>query len=307
MRGRALVSGSTVNSVLALRVRLACAPVVRLRLYICFVFTLDPVRNRGLFSLFAVWPAPLRLPALLRVTVAFMRIRLFFLLGVLFRSSHEAPRRAEVLHLFAKHAGSISSCCSFLESSFDLSILQLPFVPPSPRLPRTSALEQTLVPRSLSMVEFVRACIALDFPFSLRLKDPLLQRVIPCIVRFGPGIVAERARRRACITVAKRLIAPLTADLRLLVSDFARPIAGHVDFGLIECLVRVCRWPHVSLVDSLVFGFQPVGDIPFCGCHCPVDEPSGGQLHQKCGQWQRVQTEGRGADQYAPDSFCVLK
>merc|ERR1712185_657369 len=70
------------------------------------------------------------------------------------------------------------------------------------------------------------------------------------------------------------MIRPLTRDLQSLVSDFTQPINGHADFGLVECMVRVFRWPHFWLVDLLIFGFQPVGPVPCTGCHRLVDEPS---------------------------------
>jgi len=53
-----------------------------------------------------------------------------------------------------------------------------------------------------------------------------------------------------------------------------RPINGHVDFGFIECLVRVFYWVQPSLVDLLICGFQPCGNVPVVGCHRPIDEPN---------------------------------
>ena len=97
--------------------------------------------------------------------------------------------------------------------------------------------------------------------------------------RRGPArqrgaVPVAAARRRRALATAKKRIAPLTNDLRSLVRPFSEPINGSVDFGLLECLLRVCKWPHFWLVDLLIYGFQPVGEVPVSGCHRPVDEPS---------------------------------
>ena len=183
-------------------------------------------------------------------------------------------RRPEVQSVLDRHEHLLGECCSYLLQHFGADVLHIPLSVPLPKQPFVPARESTLVPASLSMVAAARAAVQLSFPFSLPIADPLLLHIIDEIVAFGASISKERSRRQRCLSSASRMILPVTRDLQSLVSDFARPIAGHVNFGLIECMVRVCRWPFAELVDSLIYGFQPVYKVPFVGCHRPVDEPS---------------------------------
>ena len=104
--------------------------------------------------------------------------------------------------------------------------------------------------------------------------NPVLEAVVERVVSLGNRIVPWRSSARASLRAASRAVAPVTRDLQALVSDFDRPINGHVNFGLIECMVRVCAWPHANLVDLLICGFQVLGDIPWTGVNRPVCEPA---------------------------------
>lgn len=129
----------------------------------------------------------------------------------------------------------------------------------------------------LSLVGYDWCCSSRSrpsFPFIDSLQDHLCKALVAELAHVGKDIVQIRAQRRRALSVAKRHIAPLTRDIRSLVSEFSAPINGSVDFGLLECLVRVCKWPHFWLVDLLIYGFQLVGQVQVSGFHRPVNEPS---------------------------------
>ena len=124
------------------------------------------------------------------------------------------------------------------------------------------------------MVSALKRMIGLGFPVGPGVVDPVLDAVICRVAALGERVVAERARRRACVREAKLIVVPLTRDLRKLVPQFAAPINAHVDFGLLEVFVRACKWVQENIVDSLIFGFKVLGEVPFCGIHRPVNEPA---------------------------------
>ena len=183
-------------------------------------------------------------------------------------------RNPRVQSCLVAHAEALHSTCSHLRVAFASPVMDVPFSVPPPKAPFRPAHETTLVSTSFGMVDAVSACLRLSFPFNHSLRDDLLSALVSELVSVGPDIVRVRKERRHALAAAKGMIRPLTSDLRALVSDFSRPINGHVDFGLVECLVQVFQWPTYWLVDLLIYGFRPVGPVPRTGCHRPVDEPS---------------------------------
>ena len=160
-----------------------------------------------------------------------------------------------MLRCITTHAGVVSSTCSFLRTAFFSSVIDIPFSIPPTKAPFKPVRETTLVDSTLSMVGAVRAGLGLPFPFSYALHDELRSALVAELVHLGKDVVQQRAARRLALSVAKRMVRPLTTDLQKLVSDFARPINGHVDFGLIECMVRIFDWVQPELVDLLIRGF----------------------------------------------------
>ena len=185
-----------------------------------------------------------------------------------------AGRQLEVVECFVAHGPLMDEVCDFMRDAFHSDVMQFQHERPLQKAPQLPAKESTLVDTSLDMVGAVRASLELSFPFVTSLHDGLCKALVPVLAHVGKDIVQMRAARRRALATAKKRIAPLTDDLRALVRPFSKPINGSVDFGLLECLLRVCKWPHFWLVDLLIYGFQPVGEVPVSGCHRPVDEPS---------------------------------
>ena len=182
-------------------------------------------------------------------------------------------RDPRVLTILDKHAGSISKAVHLITSVIhdDLHV----FIPPFEAKQAGSnipARESTLIDASLSMVHAVRSALQLDFPSKVSRVDVVLQALIPIIADAGELIIGERERRRLVLAETSRLVSDLNLDLRNLVSAFAEPISGHVNFALFEVMVQATGWPHCNLVDTLIFGFHPIGVVPSTGCLRPVCE-----------------------------------
>ena len=157
-----------------------------------------------------------------------------------------------------KHASLLQTGCSNLQAFFGAEWLLHQSPVPLARAVKRSvpARETTLVDAKLPMVEAMRKMMQLDFPLVPGVVDSVLQKVIERVVDMSSGLERHRTSSRVVLQDVSNLLAPLTLDLQRLPTVFARPINGHVNFGLLEAMVRVCAWPHANLVDLLVYGFQ---------------------------------------------------
>ena len=171
------------------------------------------------------------------------------------------------------HAEVFERAAQILVGAGPASLWEVPFVPvpAKPKFDGTTAREGTIVDADLDMTGAMHAALQLSFPAERKRIDAVLQAVVCELACVRDGAVSHRRAARAAVREAVRVLAPATADLRNLVPVFLRPIVGHVDFGLFETIVRVIGWPHADLIDYCIFGFPPVGRIPACGCHRPIE------------------------------------
>ena len=211
------------------------------------------------------------------------RFLVLFSLSCQLVSAADGPRHPAVQRILDAHAGVLQGACDLFLNEFGHEWLTHQAPVPLSRASRDArpARETTLVSSSLGMVDAVGQMVGLSFPLQPGCIDAVLEAVVGQVASLGSCVVERRALSRSLLRAAGRMLSPLTRDLQLLVNDFARPISGNVHFGLVECLVRVCAWPHQDLVDVLIFGFQVLGRIPFCGVHRPVDEPSTAQFSRE--------------------------
>ena len=185
-------------------------------------------------------------------------------------------RRPDVQRVMDKHSMVLCKVCDsfFHEFGKEWLCAQVPILNAKQAKHSVPARDSTIVDSSLDMVEAMKVMIELSFPCVPGRVDPVLESVIERVSSLRGQVVPWRKAARAFLRSASREVAPVTRDLQQLVSDFARPINGHVNFGLIECMVRVCEWPHKNLVDVLLGGFQVLGTIPWTGVNRPVVEPA---------------------------------
>mmetsp|Transcript_13999 Transcript_13999/g.36160 ORF Transcript_13999/g.36160 Transcript_13999/m.36160 type:complete len:248 (-) Transcript_13999:13-756(-) len=89
----------------------------------------------------------------------------------------------------------------------------------------------------------------------------------------GEAVVGHRKKGRKILKDASKMVSGLNIKLRALVAEFGKPIAEHVNFALVEVLVRALQWRHSTLMRDLLFGFQPIGSIQSTDCLRPIEEP----------------------------------
>jgi len=58
----------------------------------------------------------------------------------------------------------------------------------------------------------------------------------------GEAVVGHRKKGRKILKDASKMVSGLNIKLRALVAEFGKPIAEHVNFALVEVLVRALEW-----------------------------------------------------------------
>ena len=182
-------------------------------------------------------------------------------------SCFSAPRHPRVAEVLVKHDALICESVSLVRGRDVYGLLDV-FIPPFP--PKAAyvpskARENTIVDASLSMVDAVSAAIRLDWKSSERSVDPVLQNVIRVVCDAGVDVVAFRKGARSFLRSLKANLVPLRVDLQELVPEFLKPIVGHVDFALMEVLIRAAKWVQESYVDSVILGTNRLGTFLLLG------------------------------------------
>ena len=175
------------------------------------------------------------------------------------------------------HADILQEAVGYLKDSVHGGVLDYKSVPHTAKVPQQNVLarESTIVDASLTMEGAVAAALRLGFPATSTRVEPVLAGVIKEVCALGASVKSERQRLRGVIDTVCVMVEPLTRDLRGLVSKHHQPIAGMVDFGLVEVAVRVVQWSQANLVDFLIRGFDTLGVIPRAGwVNRPVVEPA---------------------------------
>ena len=187
-----------------------------------------------------------------------------------------APRHPRVAEVLLQHddlvCSAVQRVCDY--DSFGLLGVLLPPCPAKVKSGSLKARENTIVDASLSMVDAVSAAVRLEWKDGSKRVDPVLSAVIRVVSDSSVDAVAARKSARSFLRSLKSDLSPLRVGLQALVPEFLRPITGHVDFALLEVLIRAGQWVQECYIDSLIFGYEPVGDVGFVGCHRPiVDKP----------------------------------
>ena len=206
-----------------------------------------------------------------------MFLRWLFL--VLFAGlSQPSPLRSPaVSRVLARHDACLRSAVRLVRSAVDPKLLGIAAPVYQQRIPvaRFVESEHTLVDASLDMLGALQGAVGLGFHRAREPVGEVLALVVQKVASAPFSVtVGLRKRLLAVVREASFGVRPLTRDLRALVPEFALPIAGGVDFGLVEVLVVSFDWVHKALVDCLIEGFWPVGDVPVTRVHRPVVQPA---------------------------------
>ena len=171
-----------------------------------------------------------------------------------------------------------TACCAALEQvrnliPLDLRGVQDPTPPKHEKGGKWS--EKTLVDKELPMREYLRAAVEL-FPRTVTGKGmgPVLKAVVKNVASLGEGVISWRADQESSLkAVAKSLVAP-NAELQKLVPEHGKGICAGINFAFLYVLCEALEYVDRKVVDGILFGFAPVGDVPPGGRFRPVDEPS---------------------------------
>jgi hypothetical protein len=223
-------------------------------------------------------------------------------------SKGRAFRDGQVDTLFEKHAESLSAAVSIVKDLVPSSLEgeHIGRFVMKQKCESIPAKETTLIDASLGMADAMREALGLSFPARVSRLDPVLANTVAVIAELGNGVVDARKKARAGIRKAAELVAPLTKELQALVHDFAKPIVGEVDFALFEVLVRAVGWRHSCLMRDLLFGFEPLGEVPTTDCLRPVEEPPPPAMTRESNVAsfdEAVEYLTRKAKQASPDDF----
>ena len=224
------------------------------------------------------------------------------------------PQRAEVYNVVGKYSSQMHAAVSLIRGAILPALQQVHIGPFSMKQKGGNILarESTLVPFSLTMVEAVRFGLTLPFPARVSKLDNVLSATVNAIAVAGVDIVSLRRSQRDVLRQASRMLSDLTTDLRSMVPEFGKPIAGHINFGLLEALVRAVDWGHKSLMPDVLLGFEPLGDVRSTGSLRPVEEPVPSPLSKEDNAKsfddavQHLTKKAKGADDAAKDDQWVV-
>ena len=220
-----------------------------------------------------------------------------------------AAQDAEALRFINKHATQMDAAVTLVQRVIMPSLLQVHIGPFSMKQKGSNipARETTMVPFDLSMTGAVAYALSLKFPARVSKLDVVLQATVEACALAGVDIVELRRNNRAVLRQASHMVAALTEDLRSLVPAFGKPIAGHINFGLLEVLVRAVGWGHKNLMFDVLKGFQPIGDVASTCMLRPILEP---EIERFCRQSnvksfddavEHLTKKAKAADQAAQD------
>lgn len=197
-----------------------------------------------------------------------------FLLAV-FGGQYCTAQNLEVAEILARHGAALSEAVSMVKSIIPNTSMDI-FIPPFDYKQKGSnvpARELTMVDSALSMTDAVKSALGKNFPHRSSRLDNVLKVVIKEIALAGSDVVGLRRDSRRVLAQASRVVHSLNLELQGRVPEFGRPIVGHVNFAMIEVLVRAVGWRHPFLMHDVLCGFQPIGDVCSTFCMRPVDEP----------------------------------
>jgi hypothetical protein len=180
--------------------------------------------------------------------------------------------RAEVLRVLQ-----CTACCAALEQvrnliPLDLRGVQDPTPPKHEKGGKWS--EKTLVDKELPMREYLRAAVEL-FPRTVTGKGmgPVLKAVVKNVASLGEGVISWRADQESSLKAVAKSLAAANAELQKLVPEHGKGICAGINFAFLYVLCEALEYVDRKVVDGILFGFAPVGDVPPGGRFRPIDEP----------------------------------
>ena len=101
-----------------------------------------------------------------------------------------------------------------------------------------------------------------------RVLEPDLVDAIAHVASFAMdpmGLQHERFAILKDIQLAKRLVSPITKAIHDWLPEYARPVAGLMDIGLLEVFKRITGWCDSDITENVCLGFPVLGDCKDSG------------------------------------------
>ena len=146
---------------------------------------------------------------------------------------------------------------------------------PAKRVAREVWEEETIVDKGLPIGQYLREAAGLP-PRVVSRKGVgrVLGVVVSEVSAMRDSIIGWRAvQQRALQEVADSLQAA-NAELMLLVPEHGRIISKGVNFAFLYVACEALQYVDGFVVDKLLYGFEPVGEVPAGGRFRPIDEPA---------------------------------
>ena len=134
--------------------------------------------------------------------------------------------------------------------------------------------EVTLVDKGLPMREYLHEAVKL-FPRAVTGKGmgPVLRAVVREVSELQGGVVSWRAAQERSLKMVATSLTAATAELQKLVPDHGKHVCAGINFAFLYVVCEALEYVDRKVVDGILFGFVPVGDVPPGGRFRPVDEP----------------------------------
>ena len=134
--------------------------------------------------------------------------------------------------------------------------------------------EKTIMDKSLPMRQYIREAILLS-PKAVTGKGmgPVLQAVVKEVASMTEEIVAWRSVQERKMKLVAASLKSANDRLLKLVPAHGMVVSKGVHFAFLYVLCEALEYVDRRVVDKILYGFEPVGDVPPGGRFRPVDEP----------------------------------
>ena len=134
--------------------------------------------------------------------------------------------------------------------------------------------EKTLVDKGLPMREYLQEAVEL-LPRTVTGKGmgPVLRAVVKAVAELGKGVIPWRAEQERVLKTIAKSLGAANAELQKLVPAHGKQTCAGINFAFLYVVCEALEYVDRKVVDGLLFGFVPVGDVPPGGRFRPVDEP----------------------------------
>lgn len=145
---------------------------------------------------------------------------------------------------------------------------------PAKRMQVTRWSEKTILDKTLPMAQYLQEAILLHpRVVSGKGMGSVLRAVVRAVSGLGEGVISWRARQEFEIKRIAKSLEGANKALLQLVPTHGQGITRSFNYALLYVVCEAIGYVDRTVVDAMLYGFMPVGDVPAGGRFRPVDEP----------------------------------